>query len=166
MRPPSPGRGASAPPAKGSPSRVKPPASVVISVTVSSVMPSWTMTSMGWKAAVHVMPSSPRVSTYMRPPSTSTGLSAPPVKASPLKVKPPPSAVISVTVSPLSPSATSTASDWNGGGGAGAGAGGVATGAGSSPPHPAKPSAIKAHKASRDPSPARKSVVEGMEEST
>ena len=107
------------------------------------------MISTGWNAAVQVPSAS--VSTYMRPPSPSTGLSAPPVKASPLSVKPPASVVMRVAVPPFSPSATSTGWGWKGGG-AGGGAGGAATAAGSSPPHPAKPnaSATRAHSSQRE----------------
>ena len=48
---------------KASPSRVQPPASVVTNVTLAPLAPRSIMTSIGWKAADHVM-SSPRVSTY------------------------------------------------------------------------------------------------------
>ena len=111
------------------------PSSVIVMITVPPWSPSMTSMPAGsWKAAVHVPSAS--ANRYMLPFSAVT---SPPAKASPFRVKPPPSAVISVTVSPDSPRATSTACGWNGGG-AGGGAGGLATGAGSLP-HPARPNA-------------------------
>ena len=143
------------------PPRVKLPSSTDIRVTDSPLAPSGTVTSIDWNAADQVP--STMVSTYRRPPSPSTGLSAPPVKVSPSSVKPPSSAAIRVTVPPCSPSATSTVRVWKVGGG---GFCWLATGPSSAPAHTAELIASRANSARENLDTTLEVVIGAFEERT